>query len=219
MDTIKKKFGTLTRGKKKKSKNEKTQEEKEDIHSKPILTTQRSTFYEENIPKSIDKKVSTLDIVDPEISDVLENPTKTSDFPEKPLHNGVKPNDIPENTTENPDLLEDINHKPVSEDSSLNFNDPKITNVPEKSPQNFDENSALKSAVNNFCKKSEEKRGSVVFSVIVESSSDSESEDIDNESIVKRFKTFNQRNRESKTFPHRKISCGSRKNSVYSNQL
>ena len=189
MDTIKKKFSTLTRGKKKKSEKEyeKTQEAKEDINSKPFFTTQRSTFYEENSPRSIDEKPSTqifdtaekstLDS-DPDISDVSENPTKDSDLPEKPLHNGIEPNEVSENTTENPDLFEDINQKLVSENSIQKFDDPKVPHALKLSPKKSDENSTLKSVIDNFSKKSGEKRGSVVFSVIVESSSESESEDI-----------------------------------------
>ena len=140
MDTIKKKFSTLTRGKKKKSEkdNEKTHEKKEDIHSKPFFTTQRSTFYEENSPRSIDLKPSTqifdtaekstLDS-DPDISDVSEDPTKNSDLPEKPLHNGIEPNEVSENTTENPDLFEDINQKLVSENSIQKFGNPKVAHA------------------------------------------------------------------------------------------
>ena len=189
MDTIKKKFSTLARGKKKKSEkeNEKTQEVKEDILSKPFFTTQRSTFYEENSPGSVDQKPSTqicdtaekstLDS-DPDISNASENPTKDSDLPEKPLHNGVGPNDVSENTPENPDLLEDINQKLVPENSSQKFDNPKVPHALKLTPKKSDENSTLKSVVDNFSKKSGEKRGSVVFSVIVESSSESESEDI-----------------------------------------
>ena len=175
MDSVRKKFSTLMRGNKQTPVQE--NENKMEI-PKPTLTAQKSVFYDDSIPKPVDPQNSTQNSAD------SENPTQSPAMPEISTQSCVdlKISDVPENSILSP--ADPENYTQSCADSKI-FDiryciDSKISDASEKFPQKTDvpENSTLKSVVENYTKKSRGEHVSVVFSVIVESSSESENEDV-----------------------------------------